>query len=1424
MAGYPKNREWDRPGLLEARDRIVRVFTGRLGYRFHDAVALNPTKDQLTDALHAFCISPERRENDQLAVYLSCHGEVLDDGGEHVLLTSDTDPADLAYTALPTAELCRAMLHGTRIRRVLLLLDACYAGHGGNQLTSAALERLGATWGRTSGAGLVILSSAQPHQQAKAGLFPQLLEAAVAGRPVAGHGPPTLPLHAVVQHINTSPDRPAHQRVGLAMVGLDGEPPSFLPNPRHDARLTEVDLALQQAAAFAEQDRLRDTEFTSRLVVRAMAYQNHQSDGEGPAWWFSGRHTALRDLATWLDGPAETDGTACRVVTAAPGSGKTAVLGLIAVLTHPDRRRTVPFHGLGLPEGLLRTTTLDVVVYAQRLSDTDVLRAVGAAARVRAETVGELLDALGRRPWPLTVLVDALDEAATPETLCTTILRPLIEHAQGRIRLLLGTRPNLLPRLGVRPEQVVNLDDDRYADPEAITAYAARTLLEASRTSPYRRHPQALQPVAEAVARAAGNSFLIARIAAGTLAAAEAVVPDPDDPAWQATLPRHAGDAMREDLQQRLGPHAQRATDLLRPLAFVHGQGLPWEDIWAPLATEISGRVHTDDDLLWLRRTAGSYVVESTENGRSAYRLYHQAMADHLRDDTADAVAVHAAYTRTLTSRVPYRADAGRDWSRAHPYALDHLADHATRAGQLDALLGDIDYLVHANPRSLTPHLHHTEDASSRLTAAVYRTSLNLHHAAAPVMRRQILALDAARAGAHDLYQCLSRGIPPGHWAPVWATGSTFSPALRDTLTDHGRSVGAVACTTLDGAPVAVAGKSDAMVRIWDLRTGHPLGRPLTGHAGYVSSVACTALDGVPVAVTGGEDGTVRIWDLRRGRPLGRPLTGHVGYVSSVACTALDGVPVAVTGGEDSVVRVWDLRTGGPLGRPLLGHTDVVRAVACTALDGVPVAVTGGEDSVVRVWDLRTGEPLGRPLLGHTDVVRAVACTTLDGAPVAVTGSNDSTVRVWDLRTGRPLGRPLTGHTGYVSSVACTSFDDNPVALTGSNDNTVRVWDLRTGEPLGRPLTGHTGAVRAVACTTLDGAPVSVTGSWDGTLRMWDLRTRRLGRPLTGHTGYVRAVACTTLDGAPGSATDSNGNTVPVAVTGSNDSTVRMWTLRTGEPLGRPLTGHTGAVRAVACTTLDGAPVAVTGSEDDTVRIWDLRTGRPLGQALTGHTGVRAVACTTLDGTPVAVTGSKDAMARIWSLRTGRRIAEPLAGHAEAVRAVACASLDGAPVAVTGSDDSTVRIWDLRAGRPLGQPLTGHTRAVSAVACAILDDVPVAVTGSDDSTVRVWDLRTGEPLGRPLTGHTGAVRAVACTTLDGTPVAVTGSRDGTARIWDLRSRTVTASLAVSSPRTAVFTPAGDLMVGFHRDIALFRRKAPFSMRDSLSRSVDSPNW
>jgi len=100
-----------------------------------------------------------------------------------------------------------------------------------------------------------------------------------------------------------------------------------------------------------------------------------------------------------------------------------------------------------------------------------------------------------------------------------------------------------------------------------------------------------------------------------------------------------------------------------------------------------------------------------------------------------------------------------------------------------------------------------------------------------------------------------------------------------------------------------------------------------------------------------------------------------------------------------------------------------------------------------------------------------------------------------------------------------------------------------------------------------------------------------------------------------------------MVVSGSGDTTIRLWDRKTGQQI-NIIEGHSSAVTAVA---MDDA-IIVSGSEDNTIRLWDRNTGQQIN-VLEGHSdGVTAVA---MDDTMV-VSGSRDNTIRLWDRKAGQ--------------------------------------------------------------------------------------------------------------------------------------------------------------------------------------------
>jgi len=1127
-----------------------------------------------------------------------------------------------------------------------------------------------------------------------------------------------------------------------------------------------------------------------------------------PGWFFTGRRQALSQLVTWLTAtPVPADNV--RVVTGGPGSGKSAVLARLVTMSNPRYRGRMPTPlPVDDPVADLPADVIDVAVHARTASSDEVLSAVAAGARAPQADLDGLIGRLLEQPETFTIAVDALDEADDPLALALTLRRLASETADVGVRMLVGTRPGgpdrrLITALGLSARDddpaLIDLDTPAYLSQDDLAEYVRRRLLLADvlpvpgrPDTPYRGRGTLAAQVASAVATAAYPAFLIGQLVSRALLLRNQPL-GPHDPAWQQ-FPKTVAEAMDQYLA-RVGDQAEqdRVEDLLRPLAYARGDGLPLGDagLWPRLATALSrpGRSYTVGDVATLLDTVADYLIETVITGQAAYyRLYHQALSDRLRErDQQHARPVSAMQTiyQCLLGTVAPRPGGTRDWMVANPYLRSQMAGHAADAGQLTSLVDDPGFLVAADPAGLFAALQRPGQPPAG-NAQIYRYAYpHLPPGADTAGERASYLQLAARRHHAPLAGRLDQLQLHQQWTARWVRGPRPHPHY--IAGRHDDRVLALAVGERQGRLVIVSGGYDGTVRVWDLDSGEPVLGPLTGHDDWVSAVAVGQRLGRPVIVSGGGDRAVRVWDLDSGEAVLGPLTGHRGPVGAVAVGKRRGRPVIVSGGGRTV-RVWDLDSGELVLGPLTGHRGPVGAVAVGKRRGRPVIASGGGDQKVRVWDLDSGELV---LALPTDSVDAMTVGRRQGRPVIVAIGGVWTVRVWDLDSGEPVLALPTGHRGWAVALAVSEHHGRPVIVTGGYDQTVRVWDLDSGEPVLTPLTGHDGPVVAVAVGERRGRPVIVSGGDDGTVRVWDLDPGEpvLG-PLTDDALVVHAVAVGQRRGRP------------VIVSGDYDGTVRVWDLDSGEPVLGPLTGHEGWADAVAVGQRRDRPVIVSGGYDGTVRVWDLDSGEPVLGPLTGHDGiVGAVAVGQRQGRPVIISGSFDQTVRVWDLDSGEPVLAPLTGHDGCVYAVAVGQRRGRPVIVTGGDERTVRVWDLDSGEPVLGPLTGHDGGGLRLAVGQWQGRPVIVSGSSDRTVRVWDLDSGEPVFGPLTGHYDQVRTVAVGQRQGRPVIVSGSDDRTVRVWDLKSKHhVTLQIELQHPVRSVASTANRLVIGTEAEL------------------------
>lgn len=284
---------------------------------------------------------------------------------------------------------------------------------------------------------------------------------------------------------------------------------------------------------------------------------------------------------------------------------------------------------------------------------------------------------------------------------------------------------------------------------------------------------------------------------------------------------------------------------------------------------------------------------------------------------------------------------------------------------------------------------------------------------------------------------------------------------------------------------------------------------------------------------------------------------------------------------------------------------------------------------------------------------------------------------------------------------------------------------------------------------TFDGK-YAVTGSNDNTLKLWDLQSGEILKTITPHIDYLR-----TLDATP----DLN---LVITSGGRKDTVIKLWNYKDLEPRGE-LKGHSGRINKLKITP-DGRYV-ISGSSDNSVKVWDTNARQCIAD-FNKHTDRVVCVDISIDG-KTGVSGGFDNMIYVWDIPTKKCI-QAFEGIEDLGTAVklsinkdilySCCGYDGRTI------KPTIKIWDLKSGECI-KMLYGHEYAISCLETT--HDGKFLVSASMDRTIKVWDLNTYNCV-KTIEGHVGPVVSLKITPDMKYIISGGGGlNDNTVRIWDI---------------------------------------------------------
>ncbi|WP_229070294.1 caspase family protein [Actinoplanes sp. DH11] len=645
--------EYAAPRVREVADTLIDV-----GYRHDDvAVLVDPLFRELRDTAESLTYLRPEAEPVPAAVliHLLSHGFRGAEAGGLYVAAADSQGARPGG-ALDVDALVRAIQNDPDGPKALIVLDVCDAG---TAVQGQLLE-----WGTAGVPGeqrVWVIGACAPGEKAFQGrlsvavamVMRRLHDRRIAVDPAVEY----LPVHVLSREVRRELNRLCADQGGFPQALLTTPIPAgsqdvvlpLLPNPRYEpGAATRYRLAGGPLLAFLDDVDQRHPAFDPIHYVGRATGRDLVAE-PGRQSYFTGRARVLAEHTAWLDGD---DGGILRVVTGRPGAGKSALLGVLVCALHPDLAEIRPEYTGTTGRHLPAERSMVAAVHARGRTLSEVVAAISAQLNLpgRPGNAADLIAALGAPgarpagPAPVVVL-DALDEALKPADLVDLLLVQLarLTGAGGRprCRILVGTRPwaEFATLLDAAAEQggLCDLDAEPITQvTEDVTHYLRLRIGDLPGCGPDRIRTMAGSIVGAGDGAPAGvGPFLVASLFAGHLRAH----PNPAD--VLAQVPRDLSEVLELDLAQR------RTDSWLRPvlaaLAHAREPGLPprlvgaiaprfrqWRDREEPMELE-DWRVENvlDKVRFYLRSTPGS-------DGITHYRLFHQALVDHLRSHPYD--------------------------------------------------------------------------------------------------------------------------------------------------------------------------------------------------------------------------------------------------------------------------------------------------------------------------------------------------------------------------------------------------------------------------------------------------------------------------------------------------------------------------------------------------------------------------------------------------------------------------------------------------------------------------------------------------------------------------------------------------------------------------------------------------------------------